>query len=317
GSIRARSSRTVGWRWRVTSRAPALCGRRRWRRHEHMNHARAEVLTARERLASIGWIPGRSEYFRHLPPPGMEVWLGDGSEMSAADPVVHEPADAGWTLESLGTARQGLVEAQWLDAADATQRSQLFAGIAAPGDSDADRFAWAHQALCRRGLRLRIGGGKASAEGEAGETVSLALRRQAQTALEAPTLVIDVLPGMHCVLLETHERGASMDAVVQNLDVHVTLGAGASLQHLRVATPAPGDRIVHRVHARLGRGARYDQALIACGSSYHLQRTELDLHAAQGSARTGAALFAAGTALEQQVEVLHRGADTTSDVEAL
>jgi len=282
-----------------------------------MNHARAEVLTARERLASIGWIPGRSEYFRHLPPPGMEVWLGDGSEMSAADPVVHEPADAGWTLESLGTARQGLVEAQWLDAADATQRSQLFAGIAAPGDSDADRFAWAHQALCRRGLRLRIGGGKASAEGEAGETVSLALRRQAQTALEAPTLVIDVLPGMHCVLLETHERGASMDAVVQNLDVHVTLGAGASLQHLRVATPAPGDRIVHRVHARLGRGARYDQALIACGSSYHLQRTELDLHAAQGSARTGAALFAAGTALEQQVEVLHRGADTTSDVEAL
>jgi Fe-S cluster assembly protein SufD len=284
-----------------------------------MNQARAEGLTARERLASIGWIPGRSEYFRHLPPPGMAVWLGDGNAMPAAEPVVHESsAGAGWALELLGTARRGLVEAQWLDAADATQRSRLCAGIAAPGDSDADRFAWAHQAMCRRGLRLRIGGGaKASAGGEPGETVSLVLRRQAQAALEAPTLVIDVLPGMHCVLLETHERGASMEAVVQNLDVHITLGAGASLQHLRVATPGRDDRIAHRVHARLGRGARYDQALIACGSNYHLQRTELDLHAAQGSARTGAALFAAGTALEQQVEVLHRGADTTSDVEAL
>ena len=283
-----------------------------------MNHARAVGLTARERLASIGWIPGRSEYFRHLPPPGMDVWLGDGSEMSAAEPVAHEPADDGWTLESLGSGRQGLVEAQWLDAADVTQRSRLFAGIAALGDSDVDRFAWAHQAMCRRGLRLRIGGGgKERAQGGPGEAVSLMLRRQAQAALEAPMLVIDVLPGMHCVLLETHEHEAHMDAVVQNLDVHITLGAGATLQHLRVAMPALSDRVVHRVHARLGRGARYDQALIACGSNYHLQRTELDLHAAQGSARTGAALFAAGTALEQQVEVLHGGADTTSDVEAL
>ena len=282
-----------------------------------MNQVRADVLTARERLASIGWIPSRSEYFRHLPPPGMQVWLGDGSEPSVAGPVAQEDAAAGWTLETLGAARQGLVEAQWLDAADETQRSQLFAGIATPGDGDADRFAWVHQAMCRRGLRLRIGTESTGAGDRPRETVSLALRRHAQAALEAPMLVVDVLPGMHCVLLESHEHGVHTGAVVQNLDVHINLGAGATLQHLRVATPAPDDRVVHRVHARLGRGARYDQALIACGSSYHLQRTELDLHGAQGSARTGAALFAAGSALEQQVEVLHGGAHTTSVVEAL
>lgn len=278
-----------------------------------MNQVRAEVLTARERLAAIGWIPGRSEYFRHLPPPGMQVWLGGGSEISAAEPVAQESAAAGWKLETLGSGRQGLVQAQWLDAADAAQRAQLFAGIAAPGDSDADRFAWVHQATCRRGLRLRIGSEAAGP----GETVSLALRRYAQAAFEAPMLVIDVLPSMHCILLESHEHGAHTGAVVQNLDVHINLGAGATLQHLRVATPAPDDRVVHRVHARAGRGARYDQALIACGSGYHLQRTELDLHGAHGAARTGAALFAAGSALEQQFEVMHGGVHTTSQVEAL
>ena len=281
-----------------------------------MNHASAEILTARERLAAIGWIPKRSEFFRHLPPPGLDVWLGDGSETSVPADEAHESAGAGWTLHPIGVARQGRVDAQWLDAADATQRAKLFAGLASPDDSDADRFAWAHHAICRRGLRLRIGGPE-STHDRPGENVSLELRWQTRAALEAPTLVIDVLPGVHCVLLETHEHTAHTDAVVQNLDIHITLGAGATLQHLRVATPGPDDRVVHCVRARLGRGARYDQALIASGSSYHLQRTELDLHAAQASARTGAALFAAGSALEQQVEVLHGGAHTSSNVEAL
>ncbi|MGH8820477.1 MAG: SufD family Fe-S cluster assembly protein, partial [Rhodoferax sp.] len=126
-----------------------------------------------------------------------------------------------------------------------------------------------------------------------------------------------VSPGMHCVLLESHEHGAHAGAVVQNLDVHINLGAGASLQHLRVVTPAAHDSVVHRVHARLDRGARYDQALIASGSEYHLQRTELDLQGAQSRARSGAALFAAGSALEQQVETVHGGVHTTSVVEAL
>lgn len=283
-----------------------------------MNQVRADVMTARERLAALGWIPGRSEYFHHLPPPGMQVWMGgEDGEPSLADPGAPESAEAGWKLETLRSTQQGLVEAQWLDAADGVQRTQLFAGIAAPGDGDADRFAWAHQAMCSRGLRLHIGSGAIPAGDRQGEAVWLTLRRHAQAALEAPMLVIDVLPGMRCVLLESHEHGGDTGAIVQNLDVHINLGDGASLQHLRVATAGANDRIAHRVHVRLGRGASYDQALIASGSSYHLQRIELDLHGAHASARTGAALFAAGAALEHQVETLHGGGCTTSAVEAL
>lgn len=283
-----------------------------------MKEVRADVLTARERLASIGWIPGRSEYFRHLPPPGMQVWLGgDGGEAAAASVSAQTAAGTDWTLETPGTEQQGLVEAEWLDASDTAQRARLFAGIAAPGDGDVGRFAWAHRAMCRRGLRLRIGGETAPTGGRQGETVSLVLRRHAQAALEAPMLVIDVSPGMHCVLLESHEHGALAGAAVQNLDVHINLGAAASLQHLRVVTPAPQDSMVHRVHARLDRGASYDQALIASGSDYHLQRTELDLHGAQARVRSGAALFAADAALEQQVETVHGGVHTSSAVEAL
>src|SRR5690606_29244999 len=99
--------------------------------------------------------------------------------------------------------------------------------------------------------------------------------------------------------------------------VHVMLGDGASLQHLRVATPGADDRVAHRVHASLGEGSRYAQALVASGSRYHLQRSELHLRGVRAQARTAGALFAAGSALEQQVQTHHAAAHTESSVEAL
>jgi Fe-S cluster assembly protein SufD len=271
------------------------------------------MLRARERLAAIGWIAPRSEYFRHLPPPGADVWLGDAVARGAAGSRLDDTD--GWEIETLDQAPQARVDAEWLDATEAVARNALFDGTPVPGDGDADCFAWAHQAMCRRGLRLRIGA--AGTPARPGESVRLALRRSARAALEAPALVIDVAPGMHCMLVETHERDAQATAVVQNLQLHVRLGEGAQLQHLRVVVPAPADQVAHRVHASLACGARYEQALIASGARYHLQRTELDLQAARSVARVGGALFAAGSALEQQVEVLHGGVATNSDVEAL
>jgi Fe-S cluster assembly protein SufD len=49
-----------------------------------MNAARAEALCARQRLAERGWIARNAESFRHLPPPGAEVWLGDAAKKSPA-----------------------------------------------------------------------------------------------------------------------------------------------------------------------------------------------------------------------------------------
>lgn len=277
-----------------------------------MNIARADALTARERLAATGWIPANSEFFRHLPPPALAAWLGEEADAAPARLDVDRRRGAGWTLHPSGHGQSTHVSAQWLDTDQPGAHRALFEGLPPLGDREADRFDWAHRALCRHGLRLRI-----DAEAQMREPVSLVLRHRPRSAVEAPMLVVDVQPGANAVLLELHEHDGEAGALVQNLDVHLNLGAGATLQHLRLATPGADDRVAHRVHARLGEGARYAQALIASGSRYHLQRCELELREPGASARTGGALFAADAALEQQVQTHHGAARTASDVEAL
>lgn len=282
-----------------------------------MNGARADALSARQRLAESGWIGRRAESFRHLPPPGAEVWLGDAPDaLGACDAA---PLDgAGWNLQPIGALPSGRVDARWLDASDAAQRSELFAGLPLGDDDDeAAPFAWAHRALCRRGLRLRVGAD--AGDDNAAPTVRLQLRLRSHCEVDAPLLVIDLEPGVRCVLVEMHEReaGSCDRAQVQNLQVHLRLGRGAVLQHLRVVTPAAEDRLAHHVHVKLDKDARYHQALLASGSSYHLQRNLFDLHGDRAAAHGAAVLFAAGNALEQQVRARHMAAHTHSHVDAL
>lgn len=295
-----------------------------------MDSARADILAARHQLHTRGWIPRKAEAFRHLPPPDAAVWLGDETGQAAVGCEAHPLAGAGWTLHPIGHSPQGRVDARWLDAGDALQRAELWSGPFAPGgagdasyaddaaEGDAAPFAWAHRALCRQGLRLRIGGTPGAERGPR-ETVWLQLRHQPRSAVEAPMLVIEVLAGVHCVLVETHDRGpvACQQAVVQNLQAHIVLGEGATLQHLRIATPGAADRIAHHLHARLGRGAQYAQALIASGSSYHLQRNAIALQAEGAVARSAGLLLAADSALEHRVRLSHGAARTTSTIEDL
>jgi len=277
-----------------------------------MDAARADILAARHRLTTQGWIAPRSEAFRHLEPPPVEAWLGD---IEAAPAACEAPplAGAGWTLHPVGSRPGGSVEARWLDAFDAQQRAELFAGLPAPGDGDAAPFAWAHRALCRQGLRLRVGGGSGVG------TAWLQLRRKPQTSVEAPLLVVDLADGAHCVLFEVHERDASgcSHAITQNLQAHLRLGRGATLVHLRLAMPRVADQWAHFVDARLGSGARYEQVLVGAGSGYHLQQVGLELHAAQATARLGSVLFAPGASLALRVQASHRAEHTTSVVDAL
>ena len=292
-----------------------------------MDSARADILAARHRLHTRGWIPRKAEAFRHLPPPDAAVWLGDEAGQPAPGCEAHPLAGAGWTLHPVGHSPQGRVDARWLDAGDALQRVELWAGLSAPlgageaGDAaegDAAPFGWAHRALCRQGLRLRIGGTPGAERGPL-ETVWLQLRHQPRSAVEAPMLVVEVLEGVHCVLVETHDREpvACQQAIVQNLQAHVVLGEGATLQHLRIATPGAGDRVAHHLHARLGRGAHYAQALVASGSAYHLQRNVIALHAEGAVARSAGLLLAADSMLEHQVRISHGAARTTSAIEDL
>jgi Fe-S cluster assembly protein SufD len=278
-----------------------------------MDSARADALAARSHLAAQGWIARQAESFRHLPPPEAALWLGDADAACDASPL-----EGGWKLHPMLHTPRASVAARWLDAADPAQRTELLAGLPPPGDDEAAPFAWAHRALVRQGLRLRVG----AATGETG-MAWLHLERRPSAAVEAPLLVIELQPGARCVLLESHERdGGGQPAgcghgVVQNLQVHIRLGAGASLRHLRIALPGADDRIAHQVQVRLDRDAQYEQCLLAGGSGYHLQRGVIDLQGARAAGRSSAVLLAAGAALEQQTRLLHHAAHTRSAVDAL
>jgi Fe-S cluster assembly protein SufD len=302
-----------------------------------MDSARADALAARGRLLAQGWIARRAEGFRHLPPPPAALWLGEGVEPQRAGCEAAPLAGAGWTLHPIVQTPRGSVDARWLDATDPAPRAELFDGLPPPGDDgdEAAPFAWAHRALVRQGLRLRIGAAPDGSDG----AVWLHLRRQPRAVVEAPLLVIELLPGARCVLVESHGRGmlgremhgrdASAQArsgngphgctraVVQNLQVHVRLAERSALQHLRAVLPGADDCVAHHVHARLARGAHYDQCLLASGSRYHLQRTLLDLHGDGASARCAAALLADGATLDRQVRARHAAARTRSAVDAL
>lgn len=283
-----------------------------------MDSVRADAIAARDHLYKQGWIAPRNESFRHLPPPGLQTWLAEPADDTSSVCDAPALAGAGWTLHPLGRTLQGCVQARWLDALNPTQRTELFAGLPLPEDGDAAPFAWTHRVLCRQGLRLQVQAIPGNTLPDQ-RTVWLQLRHQPGAEAEAPLLVLEVDDGVHCVLIETHERVSSFGSrgVTQNLQTHIHLGTGATLQHLRIAAPGPQDHIAQHVHARLAPQACYEQALIATGCLYHLQRTTLDLQGRYARAHTAGLLLATGAALEQQVNTVHETSHTSSQVEAL
>lgn len=263
-----------------------------------MDLVRADAIAARAHLAAHGWIARNSESFRHLPPPDAPLWLGGGDAGTPAS-----DAGSAWTLKSTGAN----VQARWLDASDHAQRIELLEGLPRTEDAEAAPFAWAHRALLGDGLRVRV---PAAVSG--GSTL-LRIGRLPADGVEAPLLAIELQAGAHCTLVETHEAGEA----TQNLQVHIRLAPGAQLRHVRLVTPSAGAYLAHHVQVRLDDTARYEQFLLATGSSYHLQRTLLGLEAPSATARASGVLLAAGTALEQQVRSRHDAAATQSHVEML
>jgi Fe-S cluster assembly protein SufD len=243
-----------------------------------MDSARADILAARHRLHTRGWIPRNAEAFRHLPPPGAEVWLGDTPPAIAC--AAHPLAGAGWTLHPIGHGPQGRVDARWLDAGDALQRAELFAGLTMPagvhdaGDSDAAPFAWAHRALCRQGLRLRIGGTPGADRGPpdtalAAASPPAAQRRRGAAAGDRGARGRALRAGR-----DTRPSATGLPAA----DRAEPAGPHQAGRRRHAAAPSHRDAGCQRPHrtprARPPRpGARYEHALLASGSGYHLQRT--------------------------------------------
>ena len=279
-----------------------------------MAHTAAPLTaqTAREMLEAHGWIAARNESFRHLPPPALDTWLGAAlpEGIPAADSCSPSTGN-GWSLQPFGAQPMGNPEARWLKTQDSAERAALFAGLPARAAGDAAPFAWAHRALCQGGLRLRVP--------TAAQTTWLQLQHAAQSAAEAPMLVLEVPDGAHCVLVETHSRGAvPADAgLSQNLQVQVQLGQGAVLRHLRLVSPGAHDQLAHHVQVQLAAGACYQQALVAAGGRYHLQRTAVTLAGAHAQAHVAGLVLSDGNKLEQQVHTVHQAPQTRSATEAL
>lgn len=279
-----------------------------------MDAARADALAARHHLVDErGWQFRRVDAYRFLPPPPAAVWLGDETAAGCDAPPL---AGAGWTLHPVGSP--GLVDARWLDGSNPAQRAELLDGLPAPGaDAGGAPFAWAHRALCRQGLRLRV----AAPADPGAPPLLLQLRHLPREAVEAPLLVLDIEPGARCVLIESHVRDADAPScrreVVQNLQVHLRLGAGAQLRHWRLVQPGPGDRVAQHLHVRLARDAFYGQAMLAGGSAYHLQRAVVELAAEGAEARLASVLLADADKVERQARVVHAAPRSTSRVDVL
>ena len=293
---------------------------------------------ARLWLEGHGWLSRQDEHFRVLPPPPMAVWLGSDPANEAAATMT---TDGGWTVQRLDDDRRGRVEQAVLALQDPRQRRALLAQLPLPGrridgqPDDAAPFAWAHRALCRQGLKLRVGPAPGEAAvahrapatapsaltepGLAVPAVTLGLHHQATGSAEAPLLVLEIAAGIRCRLVETHAFDAARlpDGVVQNLLIDIRLEEGASLHYLRQVACRPSDCIAHQLQARVSRDARLELATIASGSRYQLQRQQIGLMAPGAVGRSASLVLCEGTKLDQQFRVDHLAADTVSDVEAL
>lgn len=276
--------------------------------------ALSELQAARQQLQTRGWITRRNESFHHLPPPNWPTWVGAEPNAEAA---LADASESGWQVQALnGGTPDARVQAKHLNALQPEQRRQLLAGLPDPADdrSDAAPFAWAHRALCRQGLRIQVSAGAQDAP-----PVALHLSHRAQAGAHAPLLVLELAPGTQCVLLETHDWPQADSA--QNLQVHLRLGAGAQLQHLRVAAPeahADGTHcIAHHVHAQLDAQAHYAQALVGHGASYHLQRAAFELQDHGAEVRQSAVLLNNGQGLDHQAYANHATGHTVSKLESL
>lgn len=282
-----------------------------------MDSAHADARAARAHLLEGGgWQFRRLEPFRFVPPPAAAVWLGP-----ECTPVCASKPGAGWTLQP-GSAST-LVQAQTFDAADPVQRAALLQDLPAPDDDYAAPFAWAHRALVRQGLKLRVAAGASAAA-----PLVLQLQHPATAGVEAPLLVLELEPGAHCVLVESHAHetaagsaaaGAAENAAecVQNLQMHIRVGAGARLQHWRLVRPVAGDRFAHHLDIRVAAGAFYGQAMLAGGSAYHLQRAQVLLQGEGADARLTSVLLANDSQLDRQVRMVHAAPRTVSTARAL
>ncbi len=260
-----------------------------------------DITHAQEQLQTHGWIARHSEAFHHLPPPALQAWLGDSQATASAT-----QQDWQVTVQS-GAAN---VQVQQFNALDAAQRQALFADLPLPS-GEAAPFAWAHRALCRQGMRVQVAASADSAP------VRLHIHHTARAAVDAPLLVLDVAPGARCLLLHTHGRAAELAQITQNLHMHIRLGEGAVLQHLRIIDVQAADQLAHTQSVDVQGHAHYHQALCTSGCAYQLQRSDVDLHGPGAQVRHAGLLLTGDLNVDQQVYTRHNAPDTDSQVQVL
>ena len=267
----------------------------------------ASAQQARAQLESSGWIGRKNEAFHHLPPPALAQWLAENTAAATEATITTSPD---WTLTVQAGADQ--VQQQQLNALDPQERQALLANLPAPS-GEAAPFAWAHLALCRQGLRVQV----AASPNAGDKPVRLHLHHLAQLAVDAPLLVLELAPGARCLLLHTQERQADLTSITQNLHMHIRLGEGALLQHLRIHEAQAADQLAHFQHVQVAANAQYHQAVATNGCTYHVQRSDIDLQGEHAQVRHAGLLLTGSAQIDQQIYTRHLAADTQSHVQVL
>ncbi len=136
------------------------------------------------------------------------------------------------------------VQVQHLSALNAAERATLFADPPPPRGRGRRPLPGRTAPCAAKGLRIQV-----AATGADAAPVRLHIHHTAHTAVDAPSLVLDVAPGARCLLLHTHSRSGDLQQITQNLHMHIRVGEGAALQHLRIADVRTADHLAHTQNA--------------------------------------------------------------------
>ncbi len=175
-----------------------------------------------------------------------------------------------------------------------------------PGEDADDRYALLADAFAANGLVVRVAAGAAPPKPLSLLHVTTARAPAAHHA----RLVIEVGDGAKLVLVEQF-IALGTEPALGNLAAELTIGARASVTHLRVHRPGAGAAQVETWVARQAEGSRYDQQLFALSGSLLRSNLRLALDGRAAECRLSGLVIADA---ERQVDihtlVAHHGAAT-------
>lgn len=180
----------------------------------------------------------------------------------------------------------------------------------APMDDFNDGMLWAlNTAFCADGPSLTI---DESCNGQTFEIIHITQGAEAPL-LSSPRSVIEVLPGCEATIIEQW-IGTGTGAVHTNHAVQVSVGAGATLKHIRMQLDRIDRTVLSSTHARLAKDANYNVIFLNAGAGLSRQEFWAELHEEGANATIhGAQLMRGRQVMDTTILIEHQAPNCTSN----